>query len=253
MSPARRHFQRAVAAASAAAIAATAAPARTGAAATEYELLRAQLGNDLRRLSEIQSTEGKIALKAELEPAYRDWVAGVLEADSGAADDIVAWQMIWRIDIGAFDAALPLAAYVLRHNVPLPDRFDRTAPTLVCEEIAEAALKQLGQGPQEDEAAERAAIEQLLATLGEVDALVAGQDIFDQVRAKLEKATGLAGVRLAELTSDQADGPAGFRRALQDGAARHLRRAMELDTGSGVKRRLEQLERAMRATEAGNG
>ena len=242
-----RHRQRMLAAAAAVAATAGAAPVRAGPAATEYELLRAQLGNDLRRLSEIQSTEGKVALKAELEPQYRDWVAGVLDADVGAADDILTWMMIWRIDIGAFDAALPLAAYVIRHNLTLPDRFDRTAPTLICEEIAEAALKRLGQGTLDmTDAEERAGLDRMLDTLWAVDALVADQDIFDQVRAKLEKAQGLSLIRLVDVTPVEADGPAGARRAAQDRAVRHLRRALDLDAACGVKKRLEQLERAIR-------
>lgn len=257
MTLALRHRQRMLAVAASAALASTAAPTRSGPAATEYELLRAQLGNDLRRLSEIQSTEGKIALKVELEPQYRAWIDGVLAAETagkgGAADDIVTWMMIWRIDIGAFDAALPLAAYVISHNLTLPDRFDRTAPTLVCEEIAEAALKRIGQGTDITTASEaeideeRHAIDALVRTLMQVDDLVASQDIFDQVRAKLEKAQGLALLRVVEFTPLNADGIAGARRAAQERAARHLRRALELDAAAGVKKRLEQLERAMRA------
>jgi hypothetical protein len=73
------------------------------------------------------------------------------------------------------------------------------------------------------------------------------QDIFDQVRAKLEKAQGLALIRQVELTPTDADGPAGARRAAQERASRHLKRALELDSSVGVKKRLEQLERAMRA------
>lgn len=245
-----RHRQRMLAAAAAIAASAGAGPVRSGPAATEYELLRAQLGNDLRRLSEIQSTEGKVALKHDLEPTYRDWVAGVLDADSGAADDILTWMMIWRIDIGAFDAALPLAAYVIRHNLTLPDRFDRTAPTLICEEIAEAALKRLGQGPEHmPPAEERAGLERMLDTLLDVETLVIGQDIFDQVRAKLEKAQGLALIRMVEVMPTDADGPAGAHRAARDRAVRHLRRALELDASSGVKKRLEQVERAIRQSE----
>lgn len=251
MTPAQRHRARALG--QVAVTAANPAPVRGGAAASEYELWRAKLGVDLRRLHEIQSTEAKIELKRELAPEYNDWIDGVLSSEGGAEDDILTWNMIWRIDIGAFEAAMPLARYVLRHNLTLPDRFDRTAPTLICEQIAEAAIKQFGQGTEDnDETKERAAIAAMLRILSEVDDLVAPPvDIFDQVRAKLEKAQGLGLIRQVELTSLDADGPAGARRGAQERAARHLRRAIELDDTVGVKKRLEQLERAIRTATDG--
>lgn len=252
LTPAQRHRARALGEV-ATALARGPAPARAAAAATEYELLRAELGNDLRCISEIQSFEAKAALRQQLAPKYDAWVEGVLAGDGGAPDDILTWNMIWRIDFGAFDAALPLARYVIRHHLTLPDRFDRTAPTYVCEEIAEAALKRLGQGPVDmDEAEERKGLTAMLATLGEVDRLVEGQDIYDQVRAKHEKAQGLALLRLIEITPPDADGAAGWRRASQERAARHLRRALELDSSVGVKKRIETLEREMKKADAGD-
>lgn len=214
-----------------------AAPAgvRSGRAATEYELLRAALGVDLRRLKEVQSIERKIELKRELLPTYAAWVEGVLAADSDAQDDILTHVMIWRIDTGDYAGALPLAEHVVCHKLPLPERFDRTAPTLIAEEIADAALKCLGQDQDFDR-------ELLMA----VDDLVEDEDIFDQVRAKLEKAIGLQLARDAETVAVDADGPAGLRRAAIEGALTHLRRAGALDPKAGVKKRIEQLERAAR-------
>ncbi len=229
MSLARRHRET-VLAARAAEQAAANDGQRTGAAASEYELMRARLGVDLRRLSEIQSIERKIDLKRELLPEYDAWVSGVLAADAGVADDVLTHVMIWRIDTGDFAGALPLASYVIRHDLPLPDRFDRTAATLVAEEIAEAAIKALAGGTFP--------LEILLA----VDALVDGADIFDQVRAKLEKAIGLALAATAEATDATADGPAGARAAGLTQARAHLARALSLDGNVGVKKRIEKID-----------
>ena len=66
MSLARRHRAKALGLQ-----AAKAEPgARPGPAASEYQLLLARMGVDLRRLKEIQSIERKIELKRELLPAY---------------------------------------------------------------------------------------------------------------------------------------------------------------------------------------
>jgi hypothetical protein len=231
MSPVRAHRQRALAAALSASTASPATPL-SSAAASEYELQRARLGVDLRRLKEIQSIEKKIELKRDLLPAYRDWIEGVLAADTGAQDDILVQMMIWTIDTGDFAAALPLCRYVVDNELDLPDRFDRTAPTLICEEIADAALKSIGQGETFD-----------LAVLKAVDDMVEGEDIFDQVRAKLEKAMGLLLLAQGEAIAPGADGPAGAKRAVLENARLRLRRALELDPNAGVKKKLEQLDR----------
>ena len=236
MSPAKMHLARA------AARAGSAAPgkARPQVAATEeYMLQRIGLGADLRRLREIQSTERKIEAKREMLPAYDPWIAGVLQADAdgkgGAQDDIVTHIMIWRIDVGDYAGAIPLAEYVLRHDLILPERFERTAATLIAEETAEAALKALGQDTPFD-----------IDVLRKVDDLVDIHDMPDQVRAKLEKAMGLCLAKVADDLDPDADGVAGGKRAAYERAVRHLRRAQELNGSAGVKKEINRVEREIR-------
>lgn len=224
--------------------AAKAAPApggRPSPAASEYELMLARLGVDLRRLKEIQSVERKIELKRELLPAYRPWIDGVLMSageSAGNQDDVFVQCMIWTLDIGAYDDALPMADYVLRHDLAMPERFDRTAACFVAEEIADAALKAFGQ----DEDFPR-------DVLMQVDDLVECADIFDEVRAKLEKAIGIALNRDADTIDEGADGPAGLKKAAMAGALGRLKRARELDDGCGVKTMIGKLERQLAKTE----
>lgn len=231
MSLARRHRQ-AMLAATATLVATPAGEQLTGPAGSEYELLKARLGVDLRRLKDVQSIERKVALKRELAPAYGPWVKGKLDADAGGDDVIVTHMLIWAIDVGEFPDAIEIARYVLKHKLPLPERFDRTAATLIVEEIAEAALKRLGQGETFD-----------LDILHQVENLAEGEDIFDQVRAKLEKAIGLHSAREAEAIAADADGPAGARRAGLAAAEARLRRALTLDPAAGVKKRADALAR----------
>jgi hypothetical protein len=239
MSPAQRAFARKTAALAAASTAASSALSRpaSGAEATEYEQQRARLGEDLRRLREIQSIEAKIELKRELLPAYDPWVGGVLDAAAvdgarGVQDDILVQIMIWRIDVGDFAGALPLVEYVLRWNLALPERFNRTAATMIAEEIAEAALKALAQGEPFD-----------LQLLTRIEELTAGHDMHDQVKAKLMKAMGLELARHAASLTADADGPAGAKRAAVEGAIVKFRRALQLNPKAGVKKDLERLER----------
>lgn len=233
MSLARRHRERMLAERGAVQVAA--GEVRSGPAATEYELMRARLGVDLRRLKEIQSIEKKIELKRELLPEYRDWVTGVLDADTGAHDDIVVQVMIWLIDTGFFHTALDLADYVIRHHLELPERFDRTAGTLIAEEITEAALKAFGQSADFD-----------LDVLDRVDVLTHAEDMPDQVRAKLFKARAIHADRAATAIDPAADGPAGQRQAGFAAALELYRRAYALDTGVGVKKDMERMERELK-------
>lgn len=233
MSLARRHRERMLAQRGADQVAA--GEVRSGPAATEYELMRARLGVDLRRLKEIQSIEKKIELKRELLPEYFEWIAGVIAADSGAHDDILVQCMIWLIDVGDFANALILADYVVRHHLELPERFDRTAGTLIAEEITEAALKAFGQSADFD-----------LAVLERVDGLTHAEDMPDQVRAKLFKARAIHADRAASAIDPAADGPAGQRQAGFAGALELYRRAYALDTGVGVKKDMERMERELK-------
>lgn len=250
MSPARQHRQRMLAA-KAAGREASLPAAHAGRAAGEYELMLARLGNDLRRLQDIQSTEGKIALKRELLPEYDAWIDGVLqgmlESGRGVADEIFPHVMIWRIDVGDYVGALPLAAAMLRFGLVLPERYKRTPATLICEEIADAALKTLGQGGDFD-----------LRILISVEHIVDGQDMPDQVRAKLCAALGRQLAREALAQDDAADGPAGGKRASIEAAIARLERARELNASIGVKKEIDTLKReaariAKAATETAEG
>jgi hypothetical protein len=212
----------------------------------EHVLAMARLTNDRRRLEEIQSIERKIEAKRGMLPEYGDYIAGVLAAGAAGADplpdDVIAYVMVWSIDTGAFPAALSIAEHMIGHQLPMPAKFQRTTATLVAEEMAEAAIKALATPDTQAD----------LDTLLAVDELVADQDMPDEVRAKLKKALGLALVRRAE-QPDEGSGIAGVQRAAQDQALAAFRRAVELDGRVGVKKQIEQLEKALKKTDAPAG
>lgn len=237
-SPARAHYEQTIAAqASASADASGKAPPmpEDGPVASEYQLMLAALGEDLRHLSEIQSVERKIEAKRALIDRYRPWLAGTLAAtreDGEAApqDDVVATMLVWAIDIADWPLALALAGHVLTAGLALPERYKRTPATLIAEEVAEAGLLI---PPQAD-----------AATLSAVLALTADHDMPDQVRAKLHKALGRSFQHRADAFDPTADSAvAGGKAALLAAALDHFHRALALDSGSGVKKVIETLER----------
>lgn len=228
ISPAKRHYMRMQAAAGAARAADTGSMSMAGANA--YELTLAQLTEDRRKLKAIQSIERKIELKHQLLPKYADYVAGVLSAGNGVQDDVLTTVMTWRIDIGDYAGAFDIARYVLTHDMPLPDRFERTSATVIAEEVAENAARALAADENFD-----------LAVLQEAADITASFDMPDQVRAKLHKAIGQYMLRGVDLDAITAEGITTLQNALPQ-----LQRALQLHDRCGVKKDIERVERLLK-------
>lgn len=198
-----------------------------------------RLTHDLRRLKEIQSIELKIAAKRDMLPDYREWCdlrlaagAAVEEGElvASGADDVLPTMMIWSIDTGDWSRALELAEHVLRFNVPLPARYQRTAPSLIAEEFATVALKAQGRGDVFP-----------LDVLEQVDALTSHADMHDEIRAKLMKAIGF---ELARVADEQESGSPEQAAAIS-AALKPLLRAQDLHVRVGAKDRIKRLQRAL--------
>lgn len=190
--------------------------------ANAYELVLMQLIEHKRRLKTIESIERKIEAKRGMLADFTPWVQGVLAADRGGQDDVLVTVMLWTLDAGLLADALPMARYVIRHGLETPDSYERKAPTLIAEEVADTTLT----GRTATDAA---------VLLDYVD-LLEGCDMFDQVRAKLLKAT--AGALIARAADG--DKP----RALE-----LMKRAVELHDKVGCKKEIEVLERELRKEE----
>ncbi|WP_267382262.1 phage terminase small subunit [Sphingomonas sp. GC_Shp_2] len=229
LTPARAH--RIVQAATAPADDNTAAPRAPRDTIADEMMLR--LTHDLRRLKQIASIQLKIAAKAEMLPAYRAWCDALLSADradAGTAAEVLPTIMVWCIDTGDWMRALELADHVLRHDVALPARYARSAPALITEEIASAALKLQAAGKPFP-----------FDVLDVVDGLTAGADMHDEIRAKLHKAIGFELAR-------EADGRQGAEaRPAIVAAIAALGRAQQLHDRVGAKTRMAQMEKLLAA------
>lgn len=212
-SPAKKHFQKAMAAQEAK----QAADTGLRKDLSQYELMLAQLRQHRMQLKGIQSIQNKATKKAELLPDYADYVAGVLEADAGIEDDVIVTVMVWRIDAGDFEGALQIAEYVIKHDLKAPDTFNRTVGCMIAEEFAESV---------DDEFP--------LPVLQKVAELVLGEDMPDKVALKLRKALGKHPVL-------QEEEPAT--------ALNHLRIADGLDKRAGVKKEITKLEKLIKEQE----
>lgn len=199
-----------------------------------YELMLMKLHEDRRTLSNIQSIERKIEMKATMLPAYQDWIDGVLSAGRGAQDEVLANVLVWHIDVGDYERALQIAGYAMEHQFTLPDRYNRTLPTLLQDDFAGASLG----GRLKDEPARAADI------LQQVLAMTGNADTPDQARAKVHKALGLALLELVNQADAENVTAASADHATA--ALQHLTRACELHQAAGVKKDIERLERRLK-------
>ncbi|BEE11787.1 bacteriophage terminase endonuclease subunit [Aeromonas veronii] len=217
-SPARAHRERMLAA-----LQGAASPEQDRTAANAYELQLMQLAEHRRTLKGIQSIERKIDAKRTMLATYKPWIDGLLAADRGGQDDVLVTIMLWHLDTGDLEGAFNMADYVIRHGLNTPDQYDRTAPTLIAEEVADTAIKlqEAGTGPS-------------YGLLSAYIELLKGSDMFDQVHAKLHKAVGRAC----------------YAEGHKEWAAEHYRRALELHDKVGLKKDLEVLEREIKKEKA---
>ncbi len=197
---------------------------------TAYELQQAQMHQHRLRLKDLQSVEKKIEAKRVILPEYDAYVDGVLAARPGTQDDVIATVLVWHIDAGNYARGLEIAEYAMASDIKPPDTYQRTLPTIVQDEVAEAILA----GKLKGQAA--------LEVAAKAMALTENADTPDQAKSKLYKAAGWA--ILGKTASSDVDMQSRTLKACRE-ALPLLLRAMELDTRTGVKKDIERLERRL--------
>lgn len=228
--PAQQHMLRVMAEQQAAQAAASNPHGETQ--GTAYELQLAQLYEFKKRLKDIQSIKDKARMKAAMLPEMAPYLDGVLAADAGTQDEVLMTALIWSIDAGEYRRALQLAEYALRHNLKMPDQYQRSLATALQDEFADAVLTGALVG---DEA---------MTIAGQVLQLTNELDSHDQAKAKLYKAGGYA--LLGKTKTNGVD----FKKVKLDACEKALpllRQAMSLFEGIGVKKDIERLEQRLKA------
>ncbi|ART03904.1 terminase [Klebsiella variicola] len=228
LTPAQRHFQRVMAERHGK------TDEQSDTARTAHEQIMHRLRMDQSALKRVQSDQAKAAMKRQLLPHYEGWIEGTLDGDSGRQDEVIVTLMVWAIDAGDYVLAARIGRYVVAHGLLMPDRFNRTAATILVDEICDPILVQVKADDTTD-------VTPYLAVLDDVADFTSGSDMPDVVRAKLCKARAFA---LRNGTTEE-----------QAIALALLRQALTLDAGAGVKKEIERLARAVKkaAAEAGAG
>ncbi len=212
MSYARAHFQSETAHA--------AAEADSLAELTAYQQLLVRLRADKATVKAINGMEDKAAAKADLLPQYQAWVDGVLSGDTPAqGDKIIPTVLIWQLDCGQLDAALPLAQFAMDNNIETADEFQRDMAELVPEEYAEQIMR--------GHPASEATLDALTGWVTDKhDDGLHRYNINDNIRAKVLRA-------VAEQTEERDSTE----------ALRLYRLALQYNPKIGVKKRIAELEK----------
>ncbi len=201
-------------------------------ARTAHEQIMHRLRMDQSALKRVQSDQAKAAMKRQLLPHYEGWIEGTLDGDSGRQDEVIVTLMVWAIDAGDYALAARIGRYVVTHGLLMPDRFNRTAATVLVDEICDPILVQVKADDTTD-------VTPYLTVLDEVAEFTAGSDMPDVVRAKLCKVRAFA---LRNGTTEE-----------QATALELLRQALTLDAGAGVKKEIDRLARVVKKAAAQTG
>ncbi len=226
LTPAQKHFQRVMAERHGK------TDEQSDTARTAHEQIMHRLRMDQSALKRVQSDQAKAAMKRQLLPHYEGWIEGSLDGDSGRQDEVIVTLMVWAIDAGDYALAARIGRYVVTHSLLMPDRFNRTAATVLVDEICDPILVQVKADDTTD-------VTPYLTVLDDVADFTAGSDMPDVVRAKLCKARAFA---LRNGTTEE-----------QTTALALLRQALTLDAGAGVKKEIERLARVVKKAAAQTG
>lgn len=218
MSYARRHFEKTTAE-----IAAAEAGGADLGSLSAYQRLLKNLHDDKVLLKSVSSIADKVHIKKQALPAYQEWIDGITAAGTVQADDrVAATVIVWMIDCGLLDEAMPLADVLIHSGLESADEYSRSMPEIIVEQMAD----QIESGSEISAENLKTLIE--WATAKKEDGLHE-INLADVIRAKLLKAAG----EKAEAADDN------------ETALNLYRQAVGYNDKAGVKKRIEALEKQL--------
>lgn len=218
MSYARRHFEKTTAE-----IAAAEAGGADLGSLSAYQRLLKNLHDDKVLLKSVSSIADKVHIKKQALPVYQEWIDGITAAGTVQADDrIAATVIVWMIDCGLLDEAMPLADVLIHSGLESADEYSRSMPEIIVEQMAD----QIESGSEISAESLKTLIE--WATAKKEDGLHE-INLADVIRAKLLKAAG----EKAEAADDN------------ETALTLYRQAVGYNDKAGVKKRIEALEKQL--------
>lgn len=183
------------------------------------KLMEDALGQDLDRLSAIDSLGLRQQLKRdELLPKYLDYVQRYRDSGLSFPNPVVMQVLVWLFDTEQFEAGLDLANFAMEQGQPMPERFKRNVQTFVADAVIEWA--------EAEQKAGRSPEPYVSDLLPHVDG---DWHLTEQIPAKYHKLLGIRALAAKEWAK----------------AITHFERATELHAGVGVGTRLDGARKAL--------
>lgn len=193
-------------------------------AAEPYRRLLASLNADRSVLSQIKAVSDKVQAKKGMILKYLPWLEDVYQAGAPSeSDPVFTTALLWLIDIGDLDTAVPYILFAIKHGMKVQDDYRRDLPDLLVEELAEQLATGAALSPENHA--------ELLALLSSMDDETGMHTInlTDIVRAKFFKACG----ERAEEVGDV------------QGAVGYYESALQYSDKIGVKSRIASLKKQL--------
>lgn len=193
--------------------------------AEPYRRLLASLNTDRAFLHQIKSVSDKIQAKKGMVEKYLPWLEDVYLSGSAAeTDPVFTTALLWLIDIGELDQAVPYILFAIEHDMKVKDDYRRDLPDLLIEELAE----QYGYGADLSKANHT----DLLTLISNVnpDTGMHALNLTDIIRAKFYKASGERAEEAEDLES----------------AASYYENALKYSEKIGVKSRLAAIKKQLK-------
>lgn len=136
---------------------------------------------DLNRMSHIRSRQRRNQFKRDLIPTYQPWINEQMQSESVSAkrQRMFVWLLLWRVDAGDWMGALDMLPFAFAHGMQAPQDFSRTLAEAVTEQIIDGVVNQKQEAEQ-------------VGLLNDLQRMIAGKDITDEISAKLHKCLGVA-------------------------------------------------------------
>lgn len=118
---------------------------------TQFELLKMSLEQDVQASKNVARGKARDAMRDEtLIPRYLPHAEAYVESGEEYANPVLVWVMIWLLDAGRIEAAMPLAMHAIEQGQAMPADFKRELPVWVADTVrtwSEAQFK-AGHSPE---------------------------------------------------------------------------------------------------------
>lgn len=101
---------------------------------------------DLKRLKDTPNISDKTKIKRELISNYYQYIDNYLKFGLNYNDGIIVRLMIWLFDVEEIPKAIKLALFLINQEKPMPDGFNSSMPTFVCDNTYDWAKRLLESG-----------------------------------------------------------------------------------------------------------